>query len=209
MSIGFVSAVYVVAAILFILALGGLSNQEKAKRAIWYGIIGMALAVVATIGTPGVGAYWLIILMVIIGGIGGWFVANRVQMTQMPELVAGFHSLVGLAAVFIGINADLEMNAAIAAKGCRNPRSTLAGFAATIAKKSHRGTLHPQSGTVSRHSDRRHHLHRIGDRLRQTVRQAFVGRADPAVPPPDQPRRLYSLLPAGLACTWKAPVCGR
>ncbi|MEM9104552.1 MAG: NAD(P)(+) transhydrogenase (Re/Si-specific) subunit beta [Pseudomonadota bacterium] len=135
MSIGFVSAVYVVAAILFILALGGLSNQEKAKRAIWYGIIGMALAVVATIGTPGVGAYWLIILMVIIGGVGGWFVANRVQMTQMPELVAGFHSLVGLAAVFIGINADLEMNTAIAARDA-GTLDQLAGFAATIAKKS-------------------------------------------------------------------------
>ncbi|MEM7056072.1 MAG: NAD(P)(+) transhydrogenase (Re/Si-specific) subunit beta [Pseudomonadota bacterium] len=137
MSIGLVSAAYVVAAILFILALGGLSNQEKAKRAIWYGIIGMALAVGATIGAPGVGAYWLIILMVAIGGVGGWFVANKVQMTQMPELVAGFHSLVGLAAVFIGINADLEMNAALAAKESGSDAvADLAGFAATIAKKT-------------------------------------------------------------------------
>ena len=64
MSIGLVSAAYVVAAVLFILALGGLSNQEKAKRAIWYGIIGMALAVFATIGAPGVGSYWLLILMI-------------------------------------------------------------------------------------------------------------------------------------------------
>ncbi|MDT8344925.1 MAG: NAD(P)(+) transhydrogenase (Re/Si-specific) subunit beta, partial [Thermohalobaculum sp.] len=53
MSIGLVTAAYVLAAILFILALGGLSNQEKAKRAIWYGIVGMALAVGATVGTPG------------------------------------------------------------------------------------------------------------------------------------------------------------
>ncbi|MEM9140645.1 MAG: NAD(P)(+) transhydrogenase (Re/Si-specific) subunit beta, partial [Pseudomonadota bacterium] len=135
MSIGLVSAAYVVAAILFILALGGLSNQEKAKRAIWYGIIGMALAVGATIGAPGVGAYWLILLMVAIGGVGGWFVANKVQMTQMPELVAGFHSLVGLAAVFIGINADLEMTAALAAKEA-GTTDQLAGFAATIAKKT-------------------------------------------------------------------------
>jgi NAD(P) transhydrogenase subunit beta len=135
MSIGLVTAAYVVAAILFILALGGLSNQEKAKRAIWYGIIGMALAVGATIGAPGVGAYWLILLMIIIGGIGGYIVANKVQMTQMPELVAGFHSLVGLAAVFIGINADLEMNAAIAAKDAGTV-DQLAGFAKTIAKKT-------------------------------------------------------------------------
>ncbi|MEM1160439.1 MAG: NAD(P)(+) transhydrogenase (Re/Si-specific) subunit beta [Pseudomonadota bacterium] len=135
MSIGLVSAAYVVAAILFILALGGLSNQEKAKRAIWYGIIGMALAVGATIGAPGVGTYWLLILMVVIGGIGGYIVANKVQMTQMPELVAGFHSLVGLAAVFIGINADLEMTAALAAKEAGTV-DALAGFAKTIAKKT-------------------------------------------------------------------------
>jgi NAD(P) transhydrogenase subunit beta len=135
MSIGFVTAAYVVAGILFILALGGLANMEKAKRAIWYGIVGMALAVGATIGMPGVGAYWLILVMIVIGGAGGWFVATRVRMTQMPELVAGFHSLVGLAAVFIGINADLEMNAALAAKEAGTVEQ-LAGFAVTIAHKS-------------------------------------------------------------------------
>ena len=135
MSIGFVSAAYVVAAILFVLALGGLSNMEKAKRAIWYGIAGMALAVGATIGMPGVGHYWLIGLMIVIGGVGGYIVATKVKMTQMPELVAGFHSLVGLAAVFIGINAHLEMNAALAAKEAGTVE-TLAGFAATIAHKS-------------------------------------------------------------------------
>ena len=135
MSIGLISAAYVVAAILFILALGGLSNQEKAKRAIWYAIIGMALAVGATLGAKGVGNFGILAAMVAVGGVGGWFVANRVQMTQMPELVAGFHSLVGLAAVFIGINADLEMTAALAAKQAGTV-DQLAGFAATIAKKS-------------------------------------------------------------------------
>ncbi|MEL6211648.1 MAG: NAD(P)(+) transhydrogenase (Re/Si-specific) subunit beta, partial [Pseudomonadota bacterium] len=126
---------YVVAAILFILALGGLSNQEKAKRAIWYGIIGMALAVVATIGAPGVEGMGLILLMVIIGGAGGAYVANKVQMTQMPELVAGFHSLVGLAAVFIGFNADVEMSRALAAIDAGTVEE-LTGFAATVAKKT-------------------------------------------------------------------------
>ena len=135
MSEGLITAAYVVAAVLFILALGGLSNQEKAKRAIWYGIIGMLLAVAATIGTPGVGQYAIIAGMVVIGGIIGWIVANRVQMTQMPELVAGFHSLVGLAAVFIGVNADLEMNVALSAKEAGTV-TELAGFAATIAKKT-------------------------------------------------------------------------
>jgi len=139
MSEGMITAAYVVAAVLFILALGGLSNQEKAKRAIWYGIVGMALAVAATIAAtianPGVGQYGLIAAMVVIGGVTGWMVAKRVQMTQMPELVAGFHSLVGLAAVFIGINADLEMNRALAAKTAGTV-DELAGFAATIAKKS-------------------------------------------------------------------------
>lgn len=135
MSIGLTSAAYVVAAILFILALGGLSNQEKAKRAIWYGIIGMALAVVATVGGPGVSNLPLIALMIAIGGVGGWFVAKKVQMTEMPELVAGFHSLVGLAAVFIGISAHLEMERALAAVADGTAKD-LAGFAATIAKKT-------------------------------------------------------------------------
>jgi NAD(P) transhydrogenase subunit beta len=116
-----------------------LSNQEKAKRAIWYGIVGMALAVAATIAATGdaagVGQYILIGLMIVAGGIGGWIVAKRVQMTQMPELVAGFHSLVGLAAVFIGINAHLEMVRALAAKSA-GTAGELAGFAATIAKKT-------------------------------------------------------------------------
>ncbi|WP_285674832.1 NAD(P)(+) transhydrogenase (Re/Si-specific) subunit beta [Paralimibaculum aggregatum] len=135
MSTGLVTAAYVVAAILFILALGGLSNQEKAKRAIWYGIVGMALAVGATVLSPGVGGYVIILAAIVIGGAGGAFVAGKVQMTQMPELVAGFHSLVGLAAVFIGLNADIEMGRALAAKA-DGTVDQLAGFAATIAKKS-------------------------------------------------------------------------
>ena len=132
---GLVTAAYIAATVLFILALGGLSNQEKAKRAIWYGIVGMALAVLATILAPGVGAVWLIVLMVALGGVGGAIVAARVQMTQMPELVAGFHSLVGLAAVFIGLNADIEAGRAVRALQ-DGTVETLSGFAATLAHKT-------------------------------------------------------------------------
>jgi NAD(P) transhydrogenase subunit beta len=135
MNSGLVTAAYLAAAILFILALGGLSNQEKAKRAIWYGIIGMALAVLATMFGPGSGAYWLLVPMVVIGGAIGAWVAARVQMTQMPELVAGFHSLVGLAAVLIGLNADLEAGRAAAAVAAGSTEG-LSGFAATLAHKT-------------------------------------------------------------------------
>ena len=109
MGIGIVTATYIAASVLFILALGGLSNQEKAKRAVWYGIVGMALAVVATMFGPGVGG-WSIILLIPLLGVGafiGMVVAQRVEMTEMPQLVAALHSFVGLAAVFIGLNSDI------------------------------------------------------------------------------------------------------
>ncbi len=109
MEYGFTTAAYVVAAVLFILSLGGLSGQESAKRAVWYGIVGMGLAVLATLYGPGAGNWFVSIVMIAIGGGIGWFVAQRVQMTEMPQLVAAMHSLVGLAAVFIGFNAEIEM----------------------------------------------------------------------------------------------------
>jgi NAD(P) transhydrogenase subunit beta len=108
MAYGFTTAAYVVAAVLFILSLGGLSGQESAKRAVWYGITGMALAVAATLYGPGAGLWWLSVLMIAGGGAIGWVVAQRVQMTEMPQLVAAMHSLVGLAAVFIGYNSHIE-----------------------------------------------------------------------------------------------------
>ena len=104
----FVTALSLSAAVLFILSLGGLSNQEKAKRAVWYGIIGMALAVGATIFGPGVSLSSYLIIMLVIGAAIGAMVANRVEMTGMPQLVAALHSFVGLAAVFIGINSELN-----------------------------------------------------------------------------------------------------
>ncbi|MEP0721081.1 MAG: NAD(P)(+) transhydrogenase (Re/Si-specific) subunit beta, partial [Marinomonas sp.] len=109
MDFGFTTAAYVVAAVLFIFSLGGLSGQESAKRAVWYGIVGMAIAVVATLIGPGTGLSLLSIVLIALGGIVGHQLATRVEMTQMPELVAIMHSLVGLAAVFVGFNADIEI----------------------------------------------------------------------------------------------------
>jgi NAD(P) transhydrogenase subunit beta len=109
MSAGIVTAAYIAASVLFILALGGLSNQEKAKRAVWFGIIGMAIAVFATIFGPEVTG-WSFMLLIPLMGIGaflGAVVAKRVEMTEMPQLVAALHSFVGLAAVFIGLNSDI------------------------------------------------------------------------------------------------------
>ena len=134
MSFGLVSAAYVAAAVLFILSLGGLSGQESAKRAVWYGIAGMALAVGATVFGPGVGNYALIAAMLVIGSAIGWYVAKTVAMTEMPQLVAALHSFVGLAAVFIGFNADLELARVLALDEAA--RQALTGFAGVLAHKT-------------------------------------------------------------------------
>ena len=97
------SLAYLVAAILFILALRGLSNPVTSRRGNQYGMAGMAIAVIATLlhhGMSGTG-YGLIVLGIVIGGGIGTMVALRIQMTALPQLVAAFHSLVGLAAVFV------------------------------------------------------------------------------------------------------------
>ncbi|MFZ9051360.1 MAG: NAD(P)(+) transhydrogenase (Re/Si-specific) subunit beta, partial [Woeseiaceae bacterium] len=93
---------YIIATILFILALGGLSNQETARRGNWYGIVGMAIALLATVWGIVTQAYAELLVALLIGGTIGLIAARRVQMTQMPELVAILHSLVGLAAVAVG-----------------------------------------------------------------------------------------------------------
>jgi len=103
MSEGLVTAAYIGAIILFILTLGGLSNQETARRGNYYGMAGMTLAILATIFGPGVtGNIHLIIIAMLIGGTVGIILAKKVAMTQMPELVAILHSLVGMAAVLVG-----------------------------------------------------------------------------------------------------------
>ncbi|MFZ7181003.1 NAD(P)(+) transhydrogenase (Re/Si-specific) subunit beta, partial [[Pasteurella] aerogenes] len=104
MSEGLVQAAYIVAALLFIMSLAGLSKHETAKAGCWYGIVGMTIALIATIfGPHSQGTLWIIIAMVI-GAAIGIHRALKVEMTEMPELVAILHSFVGLAAVLVGFN---------------------------------------------------------------------------------------------------------
>ncbi|MBD2792596.1 Re/Si-specific NAD(P)(+) transhydrogenase subunit beta [Xenorhabdus sp. 42] len=104
MSNGIVTAAYIVAAILFIFSLAGLSRHESSKRGNIFGIIGMAIALIATILGPDSGKVGWIILAMVIGAVIGIRLAKKVEMTQMPELVAILHSFVGLAAVLVGVN---------------------------------------------------------------------------------------------------------
>ncbi|KAE9527474.1 MULTISPECIES: Re/Si-specific NAD(P)(+) transhydrogenase subunit beta [Testudinibacter] len=104
MSAGFVQAAYIVAALLFIMSLAGLSKHETAKAGCWYGIVGMAIALVATIFGPETQGHWWIVIAMVIGAVLGIQRALKVEMTEMPELVAILHSFVGLAAVLVGFN---------------------------------------------------------------------------------------------------------
>ncbi|SFN51466.1 NAD(P) transhydrogenase subunit beta [Cohaesibacter marisflavi] len=116
------TAAYIAATVLFILSLGGLKDQESAKRGVWFGIVGMAIAVLATVfgpidphditlGTVLAASPVVLLIAVVIGAVIGAVVAKRVEMTGMPQLVAMLHSFVGLAAVFIGLNSDMTAHA--------------------------------------------------------------------------------------------------
>ena len=107
---GIVTVSYIAATVLFILALGGLSNPETARRGNWYGISGMAIALLATILGVVTQHYALLLGALLVGGSIGLVLARRVQMTQMPELVAVLHSLVGLAAVAVGYASFMDPN---------------------------------------------------------------------------------------------------
>ncbi|WP_276830908.1 NAD(P)(+) transhydrogenase (Re/Si-specific) subunit beta [Frischella perrara] len=107
MNVGIIQAAYVIAALLFIFSLSGLSKQETAKSGNIYGIIGMTIALIATMCDVSSGIGW-VILAIIIGGAVGIYLAKKVEMTQMPELVALLHSFVGLAAVLVGFNSFLD-----------------------------------------------------------------------------------------------------
>ena len=99
-----VRALYIVSAVLFILTLGGLSNQETARRGNQYGIAAMLIAISATVLGPQVsGNYSIMIILILLGGFLGLMLSKKVKMTEMPELVAILHSLVGLAAVLVGL----------------------------------------------------------------------------------------------------------
>ena len=139
---------YLIAAVLFILALRGLSNPESARMGNVFGMVGMAIAVITTLLSPGVVSYWMIILGILIGGSVGTLVALRIKMTQLPELVAAFHSLVGLAAVFVA-------TAAFYHPGGLQHR----------LQRQHPRRQPDRDG--ARHRHRRDHLLRFGHRLPQ------------------------------------------
>ena len=108
MSTGLVTAAYIVAAILFIFSLAGLSKQETAKQGCYSGIAGMAIALVATIFADNVSGLGWIILAMLIGAVLGIYKAKKVEMTEMPELIALLHSFVGLAAVLVGFHSFID-----------------------------------------------------------------------------------------------------
>ncbi len=98
---------YLVAAVCFVMALRGLSSPETSRAGNLYGMVGMAIAIVTTLLLPEVESYWLILIGIAIGGAIGTVIALRIQMTALPQLVAAFHSLVGMAAVFVAAAAFL------------------------------------------------------------------------------------------------------
>ena len=110
LSFSLVTAAYIGSTILFILSLGGLSNPETARRGNWFGVAGMTIAVVATVFGPRVQTFGLPFIMVAmaVGAAIGLYAAKKVQMTQMPELVALMHSLVGLAACSVGFASYID-----------------------------------------------------------------------------------------------------
>ncbi len=109
MNHGLVTAAYIIAAILFVLSLAGLSKQETAKRGNKFGIAGMAIALIATLTSADPSAFIYILIAMVIGGAIGARLALKVAMTEMPQMVALLHSFVGLAAVLVGYNTFLKL----------------------------------------------------------------------------------------------------
>src|SRR5476649_954310 len=96
------SFLYLVSALSFIMALRGLSSAATSRLGNLYGMFGMAIAILTTLLTPNISRYGIILLGVFVGGSIGTIIARKIRMTALPQLVAGFHSLVGLAAVLVG-----------------------------------------------------------------------------------------------------------
>jgi NAD(P) transhydrogenase subunit beta len=137
MTMGLSQGAELMSAILFIASLNGLSGHESARRAVSYGMAGMALAIIGTVAglelsRNGVGLP--LFMMLPFGAVLGIWAASRVQMTEMPQLVAALHCFVGLAAVLIGINAHLEATRVIGLDDAA--RQGLSGFTAVLATKS-------------------------------------------------------------------------
>jgi H+-translocating NAD(P) transhydrogenase subunit beta len=124
MSVNLAAFLYLVSSICFIMALRGLSSPVTSRAGNIYGIVGMVIAIATTLAIPQVVSYWLIILGLIIGGAIGTIVALKIQMTALPQLVAAFHSLVGLAAV------------CVAAAAFHNPTAYGLGMPGSIAAGS-------------------------------------------------------------------------
>ena len=159
---------YLVASICFIMALRGLSSPETSRGGQLYGIVGMAIAIAHDAGTADrADRYWLIIAGIIVGGAVGTLIAQQIQMTALPQLVAAFHSLVGLAAV------------------AWPPRRFYAP-AGLRHRRPRRDPCRQPGRDGPRHGDRRHHLHRLDRRLRQAA-GAGVRRAA-GVPGPAPPQ---------------------
>ena len=101
MTTNYSAFLYLISAVCFIFSLRGLSSPKTAIKGNWSGIIGMIIAVAATLCLPAVSAFGFIVVAIVLGGIVGLIIARRIAMTALPQLVAAFHSLVGLAAVFV------------------------------------------------------------------------------------------------------------
>ena len=165
MSMNLVTLLYLVASVCFIQALKGLSHPTTSIRGNLFGMVGMAIAVLTTARADrqarrrqrrsGMG--WVLLGLVVGGGYGAWR-AKTVEMTKMPELVAFFHSMIGLAAVFIAVAAVVE-------PARLRHRRRPAGRA---------DSRRQPAGAVPRRGHRRHHLQRLGHRLRQALGQVQV-----------------------------------
>ena len=108
MSVSLAAFLYLISGICFIMALRGLSHPSTARQGNTFGMVGMAIAILTTLALPGVLSYEMIILGILIGGAIGAVIAKKIEMTALPQLVAGFHSLVGLAACFVAVSAYYE-----------------------------------------------------------------------------------------------------
>ena len=156
MNANLAAVLYLVAGVLFILSLRGLSSPASSRQGNLFGMVGMAIAVATTLAShpPADGVAWvLVILGIAIGGGIGAVIARRVPMTSMPELVAAFHSLVGMAAVLVAAGAFYAPEAFDIGKPGAHPRRE-------------------PGRNVARRRHRRADLHRLGDRVPEAVRRA-------------------------------------